>query len=137
MRLNRSSISIVVLIIFYFVGVVGVLFGDAKSFLLLTPANLLLTLFILLINDRNINTHWRLFLITALGGLAIEIIGVNTAFPFGHYSYGATLGWKLFQTPFIIGVNWLLLIYATNSIASYANLTAFSKSMLAAVLMVY
>ncbi len=44
-----------------------------------------------------------------------EVTGVNTGLVFGHYKYGSGLGFKLFETPLLIGVNWLFLTYASAS----------------------
>jgi putative membrane protein len=44
-------------------------------------------------------------------GFAIEIIGVNTGYPFGEYRYGDPLGPQLLGTPFMIGVNWFIMSY--------------------------
>jgi putative membrane protein len=45
-------------------------------------------------------------------GFSAEWIGVHKGWLFGNYSYGSTLGYKLFVIPLMIGVNWFLLIYA-------------------------
>ena len=90
--------------------------GDSQEFLSLTPLNLLLTLLIILINHNDWK-NWWIFLLSYLAGLGIEIIGVNTGWPFGEYVYGPVLGPKIFSTPLMIGVNWLMLLYATNAIA--------------------
>ena len=53
---------------------------------------------------------WRralpLLLITTLGGLAVEALGVATGFPFGHYAYGEALGPKLLGVPLVIPLAW-------------------------------
>ncbi len=47
----------------------------------------------------------------------VEAIGVKTGLIFGEYIYGNGLGLKLFETPLMIGLNWLMLIYCTQIIA--------------------
>ena len=47
----------------------------------------------------------------------IELIGVNTQAIFGFYIYGDSLGLKLWNTPLIIGLNWLVLIYCISALA--------------------
>jgi putative membrane protein len=44
------------------------------------------------------------------------MIGVNTGLLFGKYQYHHGLGIKLFETPILIGINWILMIYITSSI---------------------
>ena len=52
-----------------------------------------------------------------LFGLIVEILGVNYGLFFGEYSYGANLGPKIHEVPFVIGLNWVLLIIATGSVS--------------------
>jgi len=117
------------------VGIGGVVFGDAQEFLQLTPLNLLLTALIIGINDAQ-NRFSKVFLVTYLLGFAIEVLGVNTGFPFGNYAYGSALGIKLLKTPLIIGLNWLILLYSTNAIAVRFGQTVVTKALVSAALMV-
>ena len=50
-------------------------------------------------------------------GLITEILGVNYGLFFGEYSYGANLGPKIYGVPYVIGLNWVLLIIATGSLS--------------------
>jgi len=52
-----------------------------------------------------------LFAVTAIPGYAVEVLGVHTGVPFGSYSYGSTLGPRLFGTPPLIGLAWLMLAW--------------------------
>jgi uncharacterized membrane protein len=133
--LTKTNISVAVLIIFHLVGIGGVVFGDAQEFLQLTPLNLLLTALIIGINDAQ-NRFSKVFLVTYLLGFAIEVLGVNTGFPFGNYAYGSALGIKLLNTPLIIGLNWLILLYSTNAIAVRFGQTVVTKALVSAALMV-
>lgn len=108
---NTLQISIVVLIAFYAFGLLGIISKfEFIDFLSLTPLNLITNIFLVLINFKNASKQlYILFVCIVLVGFFIEVVGVNTGFIFGNYHYDNTLGWKLFQTPVIIGVNWLLL----------------------------
>ena len=110
----KFKISIGLLIAFYFFGMVGILTNNQTiDFLSLTPLNLLVNLFLLLINHENgTKIQWVIFAIIAVFGFFLEVIGVNTGYIFGDYVYESTLGWKLFNTPLIIGINWLILSYS-------------------------
>jgi putative membrane protein len=57
-----------------------------------------------------------------LAGFFIEVIGVNTGQVFGFYTYGTALGIKLWATPLLIGVNWLILVYCTGVFLETFNL---------------
>ena len=133
--LSRKNISIAVLIIFHSVGIGGVLLGDPDQFLRLTPLNLLLTLLIILANHIDWSRWWVL-LVTYVVGFLVEVIGVNTGFPFGEYSYGPVLGPQLWSTPYMIGVNWLILLYGSNAIAKKFAWAPWANALTAAGLMV-
>ena len=135
MKLTKTNIAILVLIIFHLVGIGGVLFGDPSSFLRLTPLNLLLTLILILITHPDRENLWLLPLTYALG-FGVELLGVQTGFPFGVYSYEAVLGWKWFGTPLIIGVNWIILLYGSTAIARRLGLPMLATALLTGTLMV-
>jgi putative membrane protein len=54
---------------------------------------------------------WIVFAGIAVIGFVAELIGVNTHRLFGNYEYGNALGFKLWNTPLTIGINWLVLVY--------------------------
>ena len=120
MNYSKVNISIVILFIFHTVGVIGLSSSYQDLFLTLTPLNLLLSLglFIWANNDFSVQFYKVLSILFVLGFL-VEVIGVNTGVLFGEYIYGATLGFKLFDTPLMIGVNWILLSLSTFAVSSY------------------
>jgi putative membrane protein len=58
-----------------------------------------------------------IFILTYILCLLIEMIGVNTGKIFGSYQYGEGLGLKLFETPLLIGLNWVMLSYCSTTVA--------------------
>ena len=54
----------------------------------------------------------------AASAFILELIGVSAGIPFGNYQYDRGLGWMLYNTPLVIGLNWLFLVYASQAIAS-------------------
>ena len=134
MAKHKTNISIFILVLFHLIGIGGVLLGDAPKFLLLTPLNLLLTLGIVLWNQDNWK-YWWVFVATYTCGLGIEVIGIQTGWPFGTYEYSNILGPHVLQTPWIIGVNWFILLYASNSIANRIGPSLISRILIAAALM--
>ena len=120
MNYSKVNISIVILFIFHVVGVVGLSSDYQDLFLRLTPLNLLLSLglFIWANNDFSVQFYKVVAILFVLGFL-VEVIGVSTGVLFGEYTYGATLGFKLFETPLMIGVNWILLSLASFGISSF------------------
>lgn len=53
-------------------------------------------------------------MIVTVAGFCIEAAGSHTGLIFGSYTFGSSLGWKIVDTPLIIGLNWLLLVYITH-----------------------
>lgn len=96
-------------------GVIGLSIEETRAlFQLLTPFNLLTTAAIVLHFESNKGLKYGLFiLITFLIGFFVEVAGVKTGLIFGEYSYGKTLGYKIFDVPLAIGLNWVVLIYCT------------------------
>lgn len=135
---STTTYSILVLLLFHVIGAAGMIFYSESDFALLTPLNLLLILGIILFNERT-KLNALAFVVMYSAGLLVEIIGVNTGIPFGQYEYGAVLGPQIFATPLIIGVNWFILLFATNAIAGELltpKTKGFVKAAFAAALMV-
>ena len=126
------------LVIFYSVGVAGMIIPQTRElFKAMVPLNLLLNVMLLLIYHGRLDLRfaWKALVIYS-AGFIVEIAGVNTGLIFGSYSYGPTLGTKLFHTPLIIGVNWLMLVYASLVITSRFFEQRYFRVLVAAVLMV-
>jgi putative membrane protein len=56
-------------------------------------------------------------LVTALGGFAVEVLGVHTGFPFGEYAYTSSLGPRLFGVPLLLGAAWTMLAWPAALVA--------------------
>jgi len=110
----KLKISITLLIAFYISGLIGILTNSSTiDFLSLTPLNLIVNMALLLANHQfGKRNQLLIFFIIGVLGFFIELLGVNTGIIFGEYTYGETLGWKFFETPLIIGINWIMLTYA-------------------------
>ena len=99
-------------------GFFGITSDQNEFFLSTTPYVLSLTLLLLILNhdlsDKKSKTG---LILIFLFGLIVEILGVNYGLFFGEYSYGANLGPKIYEVPYVIGFNWVLLIIATGSVS--------------------
>jgi len=117
--LNSTKLTVtkVFLAVFYLVGLVGLIIpGTRWEFQRLIPLNLLITALLML----SFHEQWKRKDILIMAGIVvftfvIELVGVNTNWLFGNYTYGIFLGVKLGKTPLIIGVNWLVLTYCIYS----------------------
>lgn len=65
----------------------------------------------------NFNSFFVFSAITFVATLVIEMIGTATGVIFGSYTYGKVLSLQIFNTPLIIGFNWLILIVCCCEIA--------------------
>lgn len=108
------------LVMFYIVGYSGLSdpLGDRYAeFLSLTPLNLVMTTAVLLLFHRDWSATFVFSaFVVALTGFLVEVAGVHTGLIFGEYAYGAALGFKLFDVPLTIGLNWFLLVYAVSAV---------------------
>jgi uncharacterized membrane protein len=105
--------------IVYLVGILGFSYGPTKLyFAKLIWVNLLITLIVLFVYHKK----WSFDVILAcvlvgVSGFLLEVIGVNTKFVFGNYFYGPSLGYSLWNTPLMMFVNWLTVVYISRQIA--------------------
>jgi bisanhydrobacterioruberin hydratase len=117
---RRVRYSILFLTVFYMVGFAGFMIPATRNlFTRLTPLALLLSAAILIGFHRPRFTarQLTLFGIVFVVSFLVEAIGVQTGRIFGIYRYGEGLGIQILETPMIIGLNWLMLVYCTRIIA--------------------
>jgi len=132
-------VAIAVLTILYIVGIFGILLPLHEQFILLTPINLLVSLAVVLA----FQPHWNWYVISFLvicyvvGWLA-ELFGVQTGLLFGNYEYGPVLGPKIWGTPLMIGIIWIMLTYCAGIVSNYLSQTIglIGRAVIAALLMV-
>lgn len=134
MSLLKKHLPITIIAVFHLVGFIGFLFSPAY-FRSLTPVNLLLSaVLVMVMSNQSKGLFFMTLLLVALAGYFIEVAGVKTGWIFGHYYYGSALGCKVLSTPLLIGVNWALLIYATNQWVNFEN--KYVNVVVAALLMI-
>jgi bisanhydrobacterioruberin hydratase len=112
----KRPFSIFVLSLVYLSGAIGMRTPWRDWFVSLTPLSLLLSLALLLWHHPKFDarsTGWICFAFMA--GFLAEVAGVNTGLIFGQYTYGTVLGPKIWHTPLMIGVNWVLVTYCVNA----------------------
>jgi putative membrane protein len=107
----------IIIVLWYLVGIAGFMNRElAPVFQKLTPFGIVMAAAIMLYfhSPGNLKS-WLVFSGIALIGFVVEIIGVKTQALFGFYSYGNSLGPKIWDTPLAIGINWLILIYCISA----------------------
>lgn len=137
-HLSKEKLSIGLVILFHAVGLAGFFVPNLQMlFLKLVPYHLLLMLVIVGYNHNRPDFRSALFAaVIFIIGYAVEWIGVNTHWLFGNYRYGLVLGYKLGNIPLMIGVNWLMLVYATGCLMQRTALTTVLRIGIGAALMV-
>ncbi|WPR74728.1 carotenoid biosynthesis protein [Algoriphagus sp. NG3] len=135
---KRLIIAKIVVVILYAVGVIGLSLPEYREmFLKLTPAQLLVSLVILLGFHKGWNEAFPIFATAAFWiGFGAEAIGIHTGYLFGDYVYGPTLGPKLWDVPIVIGVNWFLLVYLTGTVFHRTTDNDYYAALLGATAMV-
>lgn len=118
--ISKRSVQIVTLaLVAFFIYVMGSIWlldpHTRQAALRVIPVALLASTVILLFFSEAPYTPRKILVFVAivLLGYLLEIIGVKTGLIFGQYTYGSGLGYKLFDTPLIIGINWLFVTYAS------------------------
>lgn len=113
-QINIADLCIAVLSILYLVGILGIALPIHPDFVLLTPLNLFISLVLVLVFHPSWGKSTYLFLgLCYLIGFGAELFGVQTGLLFGDYKYGPVLGPQILGTPYIIGINWILLAYSS------------------------
>ena len=123
LRINEFEAKMLIVLI-YIVGSLGFSFKYSLDFFqYLTPFTLIFTIYLLFKfhQDTIKAKEIAVFAFVYLFSYFIEVAGVQTGVIFGNYHYGFGLGPKLFDTPLMIGINWLYLSYITASIAQKLN----------------
>jgi len=123
---------------YYVIGFAGMVFPLTKPFFeQLTGLTILISFTLMMLYHEG----WTFRFIVAssiiyLAGFAVEAAGVQTGEVFGHYAYHTSLGPKVLGTPLLIGINWLMLIYAVFHIVNPIRIHPTAKPFIGAFLMV-
>jgi putative membrane protein len=106
--------AVIIIILFHLVGLIGLSVPAIHAlFLQIVPWHLLLMLAVVVLSHTGfIKQLGAFFLLMFLTGYIAEWVGVHKHWLFGYYTYGQTLGLKLFDIPLTIGINWFLLVYS-------------------------
>ncbi|MFZ1527323.1 MAG: carotenoid biosynthesis protein [Ferruginibacter sp.] len=111
-QFSRYQFATAIAIIFHAVGLAGILFFNKDFFIGTTAFHLLLMCALIFYTQERINFGFILFFILCfIAGMCVEIVGTSTGMLFGNYSYGNVLGPGVKNVPFIIGINWFIIVY--------------------------
>jgi putative membrane protein len=115
-RPPHYRLSLAVLGLVYLVGSLGIASPLRSTVLGLSAFNLVLTATLLSLNAESLGRRgFVALLLVGVFGFSIEVLGVKTGAIFGDYAYTSRLGPKSFGVPWVIGLNWALLIHAVHA----------------------
>jgi len=121
-KITLFKISLTILLLIHIVGILIFLFypsGVSLSYIILAICGSAI-----FISEKNKSKSAIAYLSIFILGFIIEYIGVKTNYLFGTYTYGNSLGYKLFGIPIIIGVNWIAIVISSVSVVKAFNLTS-------------
>lgn len=141
-KIRKTSLEywiVLLLLLFYGFGAAGIDRTHSKEFFIsFMPYSLLGVMVLLFLFHKSWRfKHVMIFLIIVVVGYGIEVAGVITGHVFGEYTYGRALGVKFLQTPPLIGLNWLMLIYCVFVITQKTALTTVPQILFGSILMVF
>jgi putative membrane protein len=118
LKFSRQHIATFLALLFHVSGFIGMVFTPCKDwFIQNTPLNLCLMAALLIWTHEGKNiAFYFFFAIVFLVGMGTEMIGVNTGRLFGSYQYGNVLGPKFNGVPWLIGLNWFIVIICASAI---------------------
>jgi putative membrane protein len=118
MTFTKKNIATFLAILFHVSGLIGILYTPYKEwFIQNTPLNLCLMAILLVWTQPGKKFSFFLFFaISFLVGMGTEMIGVNTGWLFGEYAYGDILGPTFNGVPWLIGLNWVVVVFCSGSI---------------------
>jgi len=129
MLYERPRIPLFLALLFHITGVIGILFTPYKDwFIHNTPITLILMGVLLAASQERVEKGFIGFFFLAFAtGMLTEIIGVNTGILFGDYAYGTVMGPKFMGVPFLIGMNWFLIVFCCGLLMQQLNKVMLAK----------
>ena len=135
----KNLYAAIFIYLYFIAGIIWHLWSVTRGLMLqITPYGLffagILVLYPCIKEKRKKLLTW--IIITYIITFILEIIGVKTGNIFGKYSYGFVLGPKIFDVPFIIGLNWVVVILGTVIISKMFSKNVLYSSIIAGLLTV-
>ncbi len=129
MSFKKTEIAHFIIFNLYVVGAIGFLIPTLVQLIVpFTAVTLFLSCGLLVWSHQgSFKGLWLSFIIIAVSGFLVELLGIKTGEIFGEYQYISNLGFKLCEVPLIIGINWFLLVYLSHHL--FKRITS-SKSLI-------
>jgi len=109
---SRITISFLIALVAHAIALVGIFSGHRQWFIEATPYMIMLMFVLLIFTQEEINKPFLVFVLSAfIISVLAELIGVHTGFLFVNYKYGKLLGPTIKDVPWLIGINWFIVVY--------------------------
>lgn len=96
----------------YVVGVAGILSPAHQFFINGTPLIIIAMTVLILFTQNRLDKNFFVFAgLCFIVGIISEIIFISNPYLFGSYQFGKSLGPLIKQVPWVIGLNWFVMIY--------------------------
>lgn len=134
-QFKSKKAGITILLVMYCIMGLGYKSALSAWFVFLTPIMLFITAGMIWVDSKTNNKlGWPVAIAVILAGYLTEIAGVHYSEIFGSYQYGEMLGWKFFKVPPIIGIEWLIIVWGSFSMATPFQVHPVLKWLLAALI---
>lgn len=111
-KINKFQAATFIAILFHVCGFIGMFTSKHNWFVANTALNLLIMTALIFWTQPKKNAAFFVFVVICfVTGMLTEMIGVNTSWLFGKYEYGKVLGKGIINVPWLIGVNWFIVMY--------------------------
>ena len=123
--LNIYSVTSIV----FLVGILGLSSDVSRPlFIKLVPLNFLFLFFVFIYSIPTKTITYSIgCIVVFVAGFGVEVLGVMTGKIFGNYWYGPTLGYKIWDVPVVMGINWVIVLSGANFWAFYVIRTYYPK----------
>lgn len=135
--IDKQEFAIKIIWLFHLCAIIGVTLGFFDFFIPKTILNLSIA-FLLLMWIFPIDSLKKIVAVSLFFwvGIFVEYLGVNYGLLFGEYQYGLNLGPKYKGVPWLIGINWAMLVLITGAIANEVAVSKYFKVIIGASLMI-
>lgn len=128
LKINNYHVATFIALLFHSTGFIGLFTSKQSWFIANTPLNLLIMFGLIVWTQTEKNAAFFLFVLVAFAtGMITEMIGVNTSLLFGKYEYGNVLGKGIKNVPWLIGINWVTVIYCCGVVISHMQTWLLNK----------
>lgn len=117
---NQFNLLVGLVWLFTVSAMVGISIGYSSWFLSKTPLNMLILCAVLLVLYPMASPKYVVYtLFVFVVSILVEMHGVHYGILFGPYHYLDFLGPKVYGVPWIIGVNWAILVLSTGALVTH------------------